>query len=103
MNIELARAMVRTAFEANRSLQAILPRLKTELPEADYKAAAHDVAVAIDQVNTALLARAVAVADINRHAGVTLRMGGSLFGIAARDQRPCGLIDGRTLGHVVEA
>ena len=61
MDIELARARARTAFDANRSLQAILPRLETELPEADNKAAAHDVAVAIDQVNTALLARAVAV------------------------------------------
>jgi hypothetical protein len=61
MDIDLARAMARTAFDANRSLQAILPQLKAGLSEADYRACAHELAVAIDQVNTALLARAVAV------------------------------------------
>jgi hypothetical protein len=60
MNIDLARTMVRTAFDANRTLQAILPMLKAGLSEADYRSSAHEVAVAIDQVNTALLARAVA-------------------------------------------
>lgn len=60
MDIELARTMVRTAFDANRMLQAILPMLKAGLPETDYRSSAHDVAVAIDQVNTALLARAIA-------------------------------------------
>lgn len=60
MNIELARQMARTAIDANRPLQAIMPRLKTELSEADYTACAHDLARAIDQVNTALLSRAIA-------------------------------------------
>jgi hypothetical protein len=60
MDIELARTMVRTAFDANRTLQAILPTLKAGLPEADYRASAHDLAVAVDHVNTALLARAIA-------------------------------------------
>jgi hypothetical protein len=60
MDIELARTMVRTAFDTNRMLQTILPMLKAGLAEADYRASAHDVAVAIDHVNTALLARAIA-------------------------------------------
>jgi hypothetical protein len=57
MNIELARTMVRIAFDANRTLQTILPALKAGLPEADYRASAHDLVVAVDHVNTALLAR----------------------------------------------
>ena len=60
MDIELARTMGRTAFDANRALHSILPILKAGLSEADYRSSAHDVAVAIDQVNTALLARAIA-------------------------------------------
>lgn len=60
MDIDLARTMVRTAFDANRTLEAILPALKAGLPEADYRASAHDLAVAVDHVNTALLTRAIA-------------------------------------------
>jgi hypothetical protein len=60
MDIELARTMVRTAFDANRALHSILPLLQAGLPEADYRSSAHDIAVAVDQVNTALLARAIA-------------------------------------------
>jgi hypothetical protein len=60
MDINLARAMIRTAFESGRVLQAILPSLDQGLPPEDYRTCAHDLAAAIDQTNTALISRALA-------------------------------------------
>ena len=60
MDIDLARAMIRTAFESGRVLQAILPTLDQGLPPEEYRACAHDLAAAIDQANTALINRALA-------------------------------------------
>ncbi|MCZ4345703.1 hypothetical protein [Devosia neptuniae] len=60
MDIDLARTMIRTAFESGRTLQAILPALEQGLPPETYRACAHELASAIDQTNTALITRALA-------------------------------------------
>lgn len=58
MDIDLARTMVRTAFESGRALSALLPLLKAQLSPEDYQSCAHDLAEAIDKANTALISRA---------------------------------------------
>ena len=60
MDIDLARTMIRTAFESGRTLQALLPALEAGLPPDAYRACAHELASAIDQSNTALITRALA-------------------------------------------
>ncbi|WP_332687665.1 hypothetical protein [Devosia sp.] len=59
MDIHLARKMVSAAFESGRVLGNLLPVLKQSLPPEEYRACAHDLGVAIDATNTALLARAI--------------------------------------------
>ena len=60
MNIELARRMVRSAFECGSQLQELLPLLKEQCEPEDYRRYAHDIAEAIDKANTALISPALA-------------------------------------------
>jgi hypothetical protein len=59
MNIELARRMVRSAFECGSQLQELLPLLKEQCEPEDRRYA-HDIAEAIDKANTALISPALA-------------------------------------------
>ena len=60
MDIHLARKMVSAAFESGRVLGNLLPVLKQAMPHDEYRACAHDLGLAIDAANAALLTRAIA-------------------------------------------
>ncbi len=60
MDIDLARLMVRTAFENGARLQELLPLLKQQCSPDDYRRHAHQIAEAIDKTNVSLISSALA-------------------------------------------
>jgi hypothetical protein len=59
MDIDLARHLARTSFRTTRDVQGTLALLKLQLPDAEYRDCARDIAGAVHAINTALLARAI--------------------------------------------
>lgn len=59
MDIDTARATVRSAFGISSDLQALLPILRRGCGVDEYKEYAIDIARAIDAVNVALLHKAL--------------------------------------------
>lgn len=59
MDIELARRMVRTAFECGAQLQDLMLPLKEQSDSEEYKRFARAIAEAIDATNMALMAPAM--------------------------------------------
>ena len=55
MNEDVARHLIRTAFQIARELQGVMMLLKHHLDEAEYAAHARRLASALDAVNVALL------------------------------------------------
>jgi len=60
MDIELARAMVGTAFRSGAELQNLLGILKERCSPDDYKDYARGIAAAIDSIGVALANKALA-------------------------------------------
>ena len=60
MNIELARDLVRSAFLTSADLQKMLPAIKANCSEEEYRELARGIAQAIDSVWVALTSKALA-------------------------------------------
>ena len=59
MEIDLARDLVRTALRLTGELQQLLPRLKENCTEDEYRNLARDIAQAIDRVGVGLIDNAL--------------------------------------------
>jgi hypothetical protein len=60
MERDLARHLIRTGFDASRQLSSLLPTLRQQLGEEEYKKNARKIAAAIDAINVALIEAAFA-------------------------------------------
>jgi hypothetical protein len=59
MNIELARDVIRAAFQSTSELGKLLPTLKEQCNPAEYRTYALGIAAAIDAIMTNTINRAV--------------------------------------------
>jgi len=59
VDIDLARDLVRTAFQISADLQKLLPVLKAKCPEDEYRDLARGIAQAIDFVGVGLTDKAI--------------------------------------------
>jgi hypothetical protein len=59
MEIDLARDLVRTAFRISADLQNLLPEIRKQCPDAEYRELARGIAQAIDSVGVALTNKAL--------------------------------------------